>query len=443
VTYGGTAAGGFTSTAGTTVTSGGAGTGGSIGTGGTTAANGGTDTGGSTGTGGTTVTSGGAGTGGYTGAGGTTTGDAGFGTGGSVGTGGTTSTGTGIDADVGVEPGPEPGPESSAEPGAEPAVEFAPEAPDAGADTPSTLPDSAFDVPPPPPPDLAPEVGPERPANLNIQRESDITRQVRLSWDYPSAVDIYIHNGDANGYYVESFSGATVVSGITGGTWLDTDAPSRQARYYRVRATDTGQYGLDTLAKWDLGPFSGYMNSSFPAAPAIGEDVLSTLVGAQMPNLSECYNANSDKSTFASGAWTVDLAFSNVDGLWLRAFQSVTITTVGTVGSDVTSMNIPAGGWAFWGTGYLAPIALSSISFTSAGAHAGTNKDNADNVEIVFDAVSRAFTGTCWLSTDGHWYWNADNSSCDNAQLLPGYGYFYENRGAAFTLTIPKPYSNP
>lgn len=295
--------------------------------------------------------------------------------------------------------------------------------------------------------------GPVKPANLSIKREDDTTRQVRLSWDYPSAVDIYIHNGDANGYYVESFSGATIVSGVTSGIWLDTDAPSHQARYYRVRAADTGQYGVDTLAKWDfdLGPFTEAQVFSFPAVPLYGDDVLSKLIGAQVASGDRCYkritgSSNTVMSTFSGSAWDEDLVFSNTEGFWLQrivAPNSMVVTTAGRVRSDVSAISVPAAGLVFWATGYLLPLTLQSIDLVSAGAHAGTNKDNADNIEIVFDPASGTWTGTCWLNADGHWYWNADNSSCDNAELLPGRGYWYQSRGAAFTFTIPKTYSNP
>jgi len=287
-----------------------------------------------------------------------------------------------------------------------------------------------------------------RPANLSIKRESDTTRQVRLSWEYPGTVDILIHNGDANGYYVEGFSGATVVSGINGGTWLDTDAPSLHARYYRVRAVDTAQWAIDTAMKWDLGPLSGSLPYSFPAIPPFGENILSRLIGAQMAMGTDCYkfdpaSGNLLKSEYDGNAWSEDFAYSNVDGFWLYAVGSAVATTVGLVGRDVSNIAVTAGGFAFWATGYSTPITLSSIGFVSAGAHAGTNKDNADNVDIVFDPASGTWPGFCWLSSDGHWYWNTTNSSCDGAQLLPGHGYWYQSRGTAFTFTIPKPYSNP
>ena len=301
----------------------------------------------------------------------------------------------------------------------------------------------------PPSPDSVPDVGPVRPANLSIKRESDTTRQVRLSWEYPSAVDIYIQNGDANGYYVESFSGgATVMPNITGGTWLDADAPSYPARYYRVRAVDSGQWAIDTAMKWDFGPFTQYRDCGFPLDPGNGGYLLSKFVGAQMVAGSDFLRWNTanqyyDGSTYSNGAWTTDFNLSSDEGFLLRPQypSSATVTIVGNVPWSQKSVDVVASGYTMWSTQYPNPMALSAIPFIDSGAHAGTSSDNADVVEF-FNTATQAWQD-CWLSTDGHWYWSVGGAVCDGTQLRPGRGFLYKNQGAAFTFTIPKPYSNP
>jgi formylglycine-generating enzyme required for sulfatase activity len=285
-----------------------------------------------------------------------------------------------------------------------------------------------------------------KPSNLSIKRESDTTRQVRLSWEYPSAVDIYIHNGDANGYYVESFSGATVVSGVTDGTWLDADAPSYSARYYRVRAVDTGQWAIDTAMKWDLQVPCGYPTAAYslPAGSGTPDEVF----GDQLPcgyflpqaggGLVEYSHMCSATPPVWDGGGTIDNSF------FLEANAANCPRTVTTVGLLRSASSITVNPILFFGTHFPMPVSLSQIDWSSA--HGGSGPTNSDTLDLWYtpqtDTSLPDWTG-CWRSTDGHWYRETDNALCDSAQLLPGQGYWYTALNTDVTFTIPKPYSNP
>jgi len=65
----------------------------------------------------------------------------------------------------------------------------------------------------------------KRPTNFSISRVSDVTRDVKLSWEYDGFVDVLYHDGDINDHYVESFPGANVMTNIGGGAWVDKNAP--------------------------------------------------------------------------------------------------------------------------------------------------------------------------------------------------------------------------
>jgi hypothetical protein len=320
-------------------------------------------------------------------------------------------------------------------------------------------------------PDAVLDVGPLRPANLSIKRESDTTRQVRLSWEYPSAVDIYIHNGDANGYYVESFSGATVVSNITSGTWLDTDAPSYSARYYRVRALDTGQFGIDTLVKQDL---------SFPGANQVlyGIGLLPSTsdINAFLGSQASCPNADGWMmfKKFTALGWNYDMAtYSCASNQWRSGTSPDQLPSVSVLNSDALlseGCNLCTGNFTITGsisaqqpqisiptnlvgsetpfrvqfsTGLPVPIDVKDL--IAPLATPGTSDTTATTILFPqYTGGGNWSTTSCWFQSDGHWY-TTGGVNCDDWVLGPYLGFWLSEPvgGGGYTLTIPKPYSNP
>jgi Notch 1 len=285
----------------------------------------------------------------------------------------------------------------------------------------------------------------ERPFALEIEREDDATRQVRIFWQYPGAVDIAIHDGDANGHYIESFYGSTMVSNVTGGTWLDTNAPEQKARYYRVRASDTGHWGNNTLMKWDYLWTSQRRLFGLALDPSAGYE-LSDLFGKQ----GECPGESHVTFFDEQGPSWPESVYRCDQLKWLGTAESiyrtrgfvafsnpgpVTLTTVGYVPRDTTSINVSVND-AFFSTGMPVAVRLGSIDFAGAGGHGGATLETADRIAPMWEDAVYPLDG-CWLSTDGHWYLDETGGPCDAMLLLPGRGYWYLQKGGAFSFTIP------
>lgn len=142
------------------------------------------------------------------------------------------------------------------------------------------------------------------------------------------------------------------------------------------------------------------------------------------------------------------LAISADQGFFIQSKQATDqfIHFIGTV-SDLANRTINIEpGLQLIGTTYPVEVTLEDAGFFEDGAHGALNEANADRIWMWDKSKNPEWYRYAWLfdsggaypGYDGTWY-ETELGGETTMTLKPGFGYWYQNKGAVFTWTYPNP----
>ena len=142
------------------------------------------------------------------------------------------------------------------------------------------------------------------------------------------------------------------------------------------------------------------------------------------------------------------VAISADQGFFIQSKQATDqfIHFIGTV-SDLANRTINIEpGLQLIGTTYPVEVTLEDAGFFEDGAHGALNEANADRIWMWDKSKNPEWYRYAWLfdsggaypGYDGTWY-ETELGGETTMTLKPGFGYWYQNKGAVFTWTYPNP----